>query len=513
MNGVIGMTGLLLDTDLGAEQRKYAEIVKSSADSLLTLINDILDFSKIEAGRLDLEILDFDLRTHLEEMSDSLAVRAQEKGLEYICQTDPEVPLVLRGDPGRLRQVLTNLIGNAIKFTQEGEVSIHAVPETISDSKAKIRFLVSDTGIGIPRDRIDSLFEPFVQADASTTRKFGGTGLGLAISKQLIELMNGELRAESEVGKGSTFSFTVEFEVGSPSSSSGALVYEEIQSLRILVVDDNATNRLLMKQQLRAWGCTSDEAPDGKTALKKLKESTEQGVPFGIAILDMQMPGMDGEMLGKKIKEDVSLRNVSLVMMTSVGLRGDVARLKEIGFTAYLTKPVRQSQLFDCLSAVAGQRLGVEEVKETPIITQHVLREETNRRKARILLAEDNRTNQLVALKVLEKLRYRADAVANGLEAIRALGLVPYDLVLMDVQMPELDGLEATRRIRSAGSAVLDPQIPIIAMTAHAMKGDREMCLDSGMDGYISKPFNREELAQILEEFLSRGKKPKEGAQ
>ena len=501
MNGVIGMTGLLLDTDLDAEQREFAETVKNSADALLAVINDVLDFSKIEAGKLELEVLDFDLRTALEDMNDALAMRAQEKGLEYVCQIEPDVPAFLRGDPGRVRQVLTNLVGNAIKFTSEGEIKVHARLDKEEDKSVTLRFAVSDTGVGIPSDRLNALFEAFTQADASTTRKFGGTGLGLSIGKRLAKLMGGEIGAESEVGKGSTFWFTAVLEKQAEGSQPEMEFPENIRGKRVLVVDDNATNRLVVKQQLLSWDCRHDDAQDGKTALEKLKAALEEGDPFAVAVLDMQMPEMDGEMLGRKIKADPALRDVPLVMMSSIGHRGDAARLREIGFSAYLSKPVKQSQLYDCLVSVLSLKPEREGPHAKPLVTKHSIAEDKKHR-VRILLAEDNIVNQKVALKILEKLGYRADAVANGIEAVKALETMPYDLVLMDVQMPEMDGFEATAAIRNPQSAVRNHEIPIVAMTAHAMKDDCEKCIEAGMDDYVSKPVQPRKLSDAIERRL-----------
>ena len=509
MNGVVGMTDLLLDTELNAEQLEFATTIQKSGEALLAVINDILDFSKIDAGKLDLEEIDFDLRTTLEQTNDILALKAQDKGLEYVCLIDPNIPSRLQGDPGRLRQVLTNLAGNATKFTHQGEiiVRVNLLDETESD--VRLRLEIEDTGIGIPEGRLAELFEAFTQADTSTSRQYGGTGLGLSISKRLVEMMGGEIGAESEENKGSKFWFTAVFGKQATEVEPIGVKAEELranlQRSRILVVDDNATNRLVLKRQFEAWGIEHEETPDGKRALSALENAFKQEKPFTIGLLDMQMPNMDGETLGRLIKGDERFADLPLVMMTSIGSRGDAKRFMQAGFAAYLTKPVKQSQLFDCLATLVGEGIDVSPpAKKRPFMTKHTLAED-KRHAIRILLAEDNKTNQMVAVGFLNRLGYRVDAVANGKEALEALEAVPYALVLMDVQMPEMDGFEATRRIRAGEASPRGSSVPIIAMTAHAMQEDREECLEMGMDDYVSKPINPEDLAAAVERQLSKG--------
>ena len=561
MNGVIGMTGLLLDTKLTDEQRTFAETVRRSGESLLRLTNDLLDLSKIESGKLELETLDFDLRRWLEDFAASPAVKAAEQGLELICAAAPEVPVFLRGDPGRLRQVLTNLTGNAIKFTQQGEVAVRVtvVPERrlaagfappydqgrletgadgaptgtrlcVSESKqtwqpanrsqaqsrsqtgaptdpdpaVTLRFSVRDTGIGIPADKLPLLFQKFTQVDASTTRQYGGTGLGLAISKQLAEMMGGEIGVNTVAGQGSEFWFTARLAL-QPAPPREPTVPAELLGVRVLVVDDNATCREILRGQLTAWGLVPTAAADGPAALQALHQALAIGAPFRLALLDLQMPGMDGATLGRSLRADERLRGLSLVMLTSQGESDTTERLQGIEFAACLTKPVRQSELFDCLTAVLAGRPSGARTSPVPPSQISNLKSQidgTRRRCARILLAEDNITNQQVALGILKKLGYRADAVANGQEALQALTDLPYDLVLMDVQMPVLDGLEATRQIRDPQSAVRNHALPIIAMTAHAMTGDREKCLAAGMNDYVSKPVEPRTLAEALDKWL-----------
>ncbi|NLV40410.1 MAG: PAS domain S-box protein [Candidatus Hydrogenedentes bacterium] len=498
MNGVIGMTGVLLDTELNAEQRRYAEVIHRSGEALLALINDILDFSKIEAEKLELEAIDFDLRAAVEDVAELLGLRAQEKGLEFICRIAPGTPTLLRGDPGRIRQILNNLGGNAVKFTDTGEVSLTFSGVELPDGTVRLRAEVRDTGIGIPEEKAGSIFNVFEQADASTTRRFGGTGLGLAISRRLVELMGGEIGVESAPGTGSLFWFTVMLGRQAGDAAS-ALTSAEVRGTHVLVLDDNRTNRIVLSEQLEAWGVRHEEVADAQTALDRLRGAASSGDPFSLVITDMQMPAMNGEQFGEAVKAVPELRETRLIMMTSIGQRGDARRLRKSGFSAYLTKPVKQSDLYDCLASVLGTPGGGE---NAPLITRHRL-SEARRGRARILAAEDNPVNQLVIQRVLEKLGFHADVVSNGREAVDALAGEPYDLVLMDLQMPELDGLEATRIIRSGESGVPNPGLPIIAMTAHALKGDRDRCLGAGMDDYVTKPIDPALLLEVLEKWLS----------
>jgi PAS domain S-box-containing protein len=505
MNAVIGMTGLLLDTDLNHEQEKYAETIRSGGESLLSVINDILDFSKIEAGHFELETMNFNLWTLLEDFASMMAVQAHEKGLEFICAPEPEVPAYLKGDPGRLRQILVNLTANAVKFTEQGEVDVRVSVKSENKNETLLQFSVRDTGIGISKEKQKMIFDNFSQVDGSTTRKVGGTGLGLSISKHLVEKMGGQIGVKSKINKGSEFWFAVPFKKQSrrrrklepPANIRGAY---------ILVVDDNETNRNVLKGQLESWGVRVSEAPDGPTALKNLYTAVRKGNPFQLAIVDMQMPDMDGESLGCAIKADKKIKDTRLVMMTSMGQRGDAKRMEEIGFAAYLTKPVRQSDLFDCLASVLKN--GGEKKPPKPIITRHYIRD-IQRSKIRVLLAEDNIVNQQVATAMLKKMGMRVEAAANGAEVMEALREIPFDLVLMDVQMPVMDGLEAAKEIRSPESKVLNHEIPIIAMTAHALEGDKERCLKAGMNDYISKPVSLQKLAQMLEKWLPKEKMDK----
>jgi signal transduction histidine kinase/DNA-binding response OmpR family regulator len=499
MNGVIGMTSLLLQTGLSDEQCEYARTIQSSAETLLTIINDILDFSKIEAGKLEFENIDFDLRFTLDEITEILSVKAEEKQLEFIGFVQPEVPSRLLGDPGRLRQVLLNLASNAIKFTSTGEVVIEAELVEENQDRVKLRFSVKDTGIGIPANRLDCLFKSFSQVDSSTTRQFGGTGLGLAISRRLVEMMDGQISVESEEGRGSNFWFTVELNKPATANRDEArpVMPEDIRGKRILAVDDNPTNRKIIKSYLKAWQCRATVAPDADQAMALLTLAAENDMPFEMAIIDFMMPGMDGETLGKAIKENPVLKDTRLILLTSRGMRGDAARAHSMGFEAYLTKPIKQSFLFNAILAVFGKQGqgDPDRRQDKGMITLHSLAE-SGKRKLRILLAEDNAVNQKVALIHLRKFGFSADVAENGREAVEAVKKGGYDLVLMDIQMPEMDGHEATRTIRGAGF-----DLPIIAMTANAMKGDREKCLEAGMNDYLAKPVNPKELLAKIEQW------------
>ncbi|MCU1267803.1 MAG: multi-sensor hybrid histidine kinase [Acidobacteria bacterium] len=500
MNGVIGMTGLLLDTELDAEQRDFAETIRTSGDALLTIINDILDFSKIEAGKLQFDIVDFDLRNAVEGTVDLLAERAREKDIEFASFVRSDVPTALQGDPGRLRQVLTNLTGNALKFTEQGEVVVSAEKEFETDDSVMIRFSVKDTGIGISEETQQKLFQAFTQADGSTTRKYGGTGLGLSISKQLVALMGGQIGVVSTLGEGSTFWFTASFDKQPATAVLSPAHVDNLENLRALVVDDNMTNRRILSHQLESWGMVHAEADSGARALELLQAAAAESNPYDLVILDFLMPGMDGFELARAIKSNPDTAQMHLVLLTSAGERGDGGRSRDAGIAAYLSKPVRQSQLFDCLISVMSHPRDGEASASSGLITKHALQDTKKMNNKLVLLAEDNIVNQKIAIRQLQKLGYRADAVANGREAVEAVSRIPYDLVLMDCQMPEMDGYEATSEIRLREAGIR--RIPIVAMTAHALAGDRDRCIAAGMDDYITKPVKMEELNRVLEAFL-----------
>ncbi len=507
MNAVIGMSGLLLDTPLTPEQEEYAVLIKKSADSLLSIIDDILDLSKIEAGKLDLEIIDFDLRTLLEDTCAILSPRARNKNLELVCLIEADVPAKLQGDAGRICQVLINLVGNALKFTIEGEVAVHVKLEHKENNGAVLlQFAVKDTGIGIPKNKLDILFDPFIQADSSISRSYGGYGLGLTIAKQLVELMGGEIGVESEEGKGTTFRFTLLLpEQREKIAGIGAqLIAGDLRDRRILAVDDNEMNRRVLSGMFDSWKCRFDVAADAKLGLLKLHSAARSGDPFQIAILDMSLPDIDGETFARMIKADPLIRDTALVMMTSTGKRSDIARLKEIGFAAYFTKPVKHAQLYDCLLDIIGREPAAANSRRGAAADRD--RHKKCRSQKRILLAEDNSTSQKLALRLLENIGCCADAVSNGLEAVQAVERTPYDLILMDVQMPVMDGLEATREIRKMENAHAAAGAPIIAMTARAMKDDREACLAAGMNDYIAKPIQSALFYEIVNRWLAPAK-------
>jgi len=500
MNAIIGMTHLAMETELTGEQKEFLGAVRISADNLLNLINDILDLSKIESGRLEFENLDFNLRVCVEQAADTLAVRAHEKGLELNCYIRSDTPESLVGDPGRLRQILINLAGNAIKFTDSGEVCIRCEVDEKTDASVQLHFAVSDTGIGVPPDRLDHIFESFRQVDGSMTRKYGGTGLGLSISKQLCEMMGGNMRVESQPGKGSTFHFSLRFGVQAKQEVFAPTIEPvDIREKRILIVDDNAMNRRILSEMLGDSGLSHHDVSDGKSALTAMESALTEDRPYDIVITDGQMPEMDGFELSSRIRANPALDATIIIMLTSVGLRGDAARCEKEGISAYLVKPVKKDELFDAIKMVLRRTGSGEGDGRNQILTLHTVREERYlRRKLRILLVEDNQINQQMAMRLLEKQGHIVTLAENGKVAIEVLTHHPFDVVLMDVQMPEMDGLEATRTIRNPDSAVLHHDIPIIAMTAHAMKEDREMCLAAGMNDYLSKPIDPHDLSEKI---------------
>ncbi|MFH1378561.1 MAG: response regulator [Planctomycetota bacterium] len=504
MNGVIGMLSILEDTRLTDEQRGFITTAKNSADSLLTVINDILDFSKIEAGKLEFETIDFNLRPLLEDCADMFALRAQGKGVEFILDIAESLPDRLQGDPGRLRQVINNLLGNAVKFTEKGSVKLKASVASDTDNEVELLFEVSDTGIGMDPARMDKLFQPFSQIDASMTRRFGGSGLGLVISRQLIERMNGSIQVASEPGKGTAMRFSVTLHKQPVSVESNRRLKStviDIAHKRILIVDDDRTNRVILLRMLYDWKCRVNEAFDAASALEMLRSAAEKHDPYDIAIIDMQMPGMDGSEMGRQIRRDPALSKMGLILLSSIVRRGEAVRAEDIGFNAWLTKPIKKTTLRDCLIKIVAMINGVSVPVGTRIITNYNVQSDITddqqsalRKDCRILLVEDNPTNQKVALLLLMKLGFEADAVSNGQEALEKLAHNPFDIVLMDVQMPVMDGFEATQHIRDEASAVLNHNVPIIAMTAHAMDGDRERCIDAGMNDYVTKPIHLEAL-------------------
>jgi two-component system sensor histidine kinase/response regulator len=503
LNGIIGMTDLALETELTSEQREYLETVKLSADALLSVINDILDFSKIEAGKVDLEEIDFDLRECIEGVLKTLALRADEKGLELLCDVSPQIPEMVMGDSGRLRQILLNLIGNALKFTSAGEISLTIQLDLIEDMTSTLHFIVSDTGIGIAAEKLQSIFNSFSQADTSTTREFGGTGLGLTISRRLVEMMGGKIWVESEMGVGSQFHFCVRFGTAKNQSSrvSGSPAAAHLRGARVLIVDDNRTNRRILEGLLKHWEMNTTAVSSGGDALTEIAAAHSSGLPYNLILTDMHMPKMDGFDLVETINGQPHPSTATIMMLTSGGQRGDAARCSELGIAAYLLKPVRQSELREAIARV----LNVHEPSVAePMITRESLVDALDPAcTLQILLAEDNPINQKLATRLLTKRGHRVTVTANGKEALAALAEGTYDLVLMDIQMPEMDGLEATLKLREQEKITGGHQ-PIVAMTALAMKGDRDRCIEAGMDGYLSKPIRQQELDEVLESFAGR---------
>jgi CheY-like chemotaxis protein/HPt (histidine-containing phosphotransfer) domain-containing protein len=501
MNAIMGMTNLVLGTELHKEQREYLETVRTASESLLTLLNDILDFSKIEARQMELDETNFDLRTTLERALELLAVKADEAALELTCHIAPEVPTALVGDPVRLRQIVVNLAGNAIKFTEQGQVAVSVAREKDEEDAAFLHFSVSDTGIGISPDQLERIFDSFSQADSSPRRKYGGTGLGLAISKQLVEMMGGRIWVESELGKGATFHFTARLAVGRPDAGEALRIRElDLSEVPVLIVDDNPTNRLVLQEMTSSWGLQPSEAADQTEALSKIEEAFESGHPYQILLLDSKLRGTNGFEIAKRVKESPYGGDLKIIMLTSMGQKGDAAECAKWGISGYLVKPVKQSDLLDAIMMAQGH----SDDEALPLITRYAIEEA--RRRLRILVVEDNVMNQRVAQAMLEKRGHTVIIASNGREGIDTLEKEELDLVLMDVQMPEMDGFEATRLIRERQGATGE-YIPIVAMTAHAMKGDRDKCLAAGMDDYISKPIRDADLFSVIEKFAGTQEK------
>jgi two-component system, sensor histidine kinase and response regulator len=493
MNGIMGMTDLVLDTELSDEQRDYVNTVKVSAESLLNVINDILDFSKIEAGKLDIEETVFSPEELMGESMKVMAFRAHQKNLELVYDLAGDVPAALCGDPFRLRQVLTNLVGNAVKFTERGEISITVQQEQVKEDCVTLHFLVRDTGVGISEDRLASIFQEFTQADNSTTRKYGGTGLGLTISERIVGLMGGRIWVDSSPGLGSTFHFTAVFKIGAAKPVSDDASPELLRNMSALIVDDNETNRKVLDRILRTWTMQPTCVADGVNALAEMELACAKNTPFKLVIIDGHMPGMDGFELVARIRQDPRMVGSMVMMLTSSEQRGDTDRCRELGISAYLIKPIRRQ---DLLKSVL-HALGADESKKSPLLNGPARSLGTA---LHILLAEDNQVNQRVAVRMLEKEGHTVSTVANGIEAVKACQASDFDLILMDIQMPEMDGLEATARIRAL-QQLGGKHVPIVAMTAHAMQADRDRCLRGGMDGYITKPVNRKNLIEIVGQF------------
>ncbi|MBP2677538.1 MAG: multi-sensor hybrid histidine kinase [Deltaproteobacteria bacterium] len=512
MNGILGMTDILLQGDLPSEYHRNVELIRRSGEDLLDIINDILDFSRIEAGKIELDDIPFDIGRIVEEVSELLAAPAQAKGLELSAFVEPEVPSVLRGDPGRVRQVLVNLVGNAVKFTDRGEVLVRASIQARDGESVTVRLSVRDTGIGIRPEAQKRIFDSFTQVDGSTTRKFGGTGLGLTISRQLVNMMGGEIQVSSEPGVGSEFAFAVSFRKGEESVHLPPVPRSDLQGLRVLVVDDNATNREILGKLLYSWGVQCRGAGEGEEGLRILRESASGGAPFDMAILDYHMPDIDGLRLAGMIKSDPSLAGIRLIMVSSVGIRGDGRKARETGISGYLTKPIRRDVLYESIAAVMGY---VDLGEEGTLVTRYTAARARRRIAGKVLLVEDNPLNQEVTLGMLSVLGVEADVAANGQEALDAIAAKRYDLVLMDCQMPVMDGYMTTRTLRVREKESGGGHLRVVALTANALSGDSEACLAVGMDGYLSKPFTIQKLGNTLSKWLSmeREKEPGGGAE
>ncbi len=509
MTGIIGMLDMLMDTKLDEKQIEFAETIRMSTNSLMGIIDDILDFSKIEAGKLRFEEIDFDLQANIEYVTDLFAERAHSKEIKIESFIGCDVPTALIGDPGRLRQVLTNLLGNAVKFTNKGEIKTHVTKADENDETVTLNFAISDTGIGIDKEAQAILFQPFIQADGSTTRRFGGSGLGLSISKQLVEMMNGEISVESVPDEGSTFTFSARFGKQTLTETDVVVPLDDLANLRVLIVDEDKTNRKILSDQTSSWGMSATEAAEGDVALAMMEEASANGQPFDLLILDRQMSGTDGFEFVRSVKKNPQLANTKIILIPTYGKRGDGRIADKVGIDGYLVKPIRQSDLFDCIANIMCEDYlnAATDIKginlKHKLVTKHLINEKRAKQNIRILLAEDNRINQKVTKAQVERLGYEIDIVENGLEAVQALQQKSYSMVLMDCQMPKMDGYEATAEIRQNGKEAKN--VPIIALTANALTGERETCLAAGMSDYLAKPFKQAELVRVINRWSQQG--------